>query len=231
MADAPPGTDGPPEVVWAPDGSRALLTWTGEGTAVHALAYTAHAGIDTLAIHLAGYTAAQPRFWLNDSRILLDVRALRRRDGDTGAREAGQRGELVIHEVETGRTRIIATIDDDHFLIAAGLVAPDSVLVLEHDRHGARLDAWSYHTGSWERRRRPLPQGRAFPHPSGRIAVLDAGADGSALFVVEGSVVTRIDGVQPAETEPVVWAPDGRRLAVLDESLTPPRVVVVQQAP
>lgn len=229
IADAPPGTDGPPEVLWSPDGSRALLTWSGEGAAVYGIAEVAPARIDTIAIRLAGYTPARPLLWLSERHVLLDVRALARRDGSTSHTESGQRGELAVYDAAAGVARLVAAARDDRFLRAAGLVAADSLLVLEHDRQGGPVAQWVYDTRSWQRRPRPLPPGRAFPHTSGRIAVITSEGDGARLLVVDGPHTHHVTGVRPGDAEPVVWAPDGRRLALVDAAQEPGRLVLVEE--
>lgn len=229
MAAAPAGTDGPPQVLWAPDGSRALLTWTGEGATAYALAEVAGGPLTPVGIRIAGYAPAQPLHWLDDHRLLIDVRALVRHDGSGDATESGQRGELAVYDLDAGETRVVAGADDDRFLTSAGLVAPDSVLVYERARDGEVVDVWAYHAASWERRRRPLPSGRAFPHPSGRIAILDERGDSTALFIVEGRIARRIENVHPAPAEPLVWSPDGERVAFLDAAAEPPHLVLVER--
>ncbi len=228
LEEAPPGTDGPPEVLWSPDGRRTLLTWSGEGAAVYGLADATQPGIDTVAIALSGYTPARPQLWLSPQHVLLDVRALTRRDGSTPHTEAGQRGELAVYDVVTGIARIVAAAQDDRFLRVAGRVAADSLLVLEHDRQGTPVAQWAYDTRSWQRHPRPLPAGRVFPHNTGRVAVITSEGEDVRLLVADGPHMHTISGVRPAEGEPVVWAPDGRQLAVVDAAQEPNRFVLVR---
>jgi hypothetical protein len=178
----------PSSVMWSPDGRRAILAWEDEGRA-HQEVYESmgtHRSIDP---RIAGYYGDRAALWLDSSRVLFEIVASAGRDGTTGYKESGWRGDLAVLDVESGNYARVTSARDGEYLRVAGRLG-GGVLVTQWDGTGV-IRHWRYDTTSWTRSVTDLPSGRAFASASGATVVLTDAEGDSATAVL---VVPRIGG-------------------------------------
>lgn len=208
--DSATGFDGPPTVLWSPDGSRAVLGWAGEGG--EAFSLLARGGSKRrLATSIEGYYGNEAVLWLDSSRVLFQLVAKGPVGGEPEYRESGWRGALAVLDVRTGEYRLAATVPDSIFLRVAGSY-PDGVLVSELGPRGVRAH-WLYDPRTWQRRLMRLPAGRAFSSLGGAVVVLlDSRTDSTNAVLVTGGTAQEL-GLVPRDGEPA-FTPGGRRGAM-----------------
>jgi hypothetical protein len=204
---APDGFDGPPALLWAPDGSRAILSWWGEWDGHHELFLSAEAERTPLATRIAGYYLNAPLLWLDANRVLFTTVAMGPVGGAPEYREAGWRGDLAVLDVETGRYERVTTVADGAFLRAAGHFH-GGVLVTEWGDEGIR-GHWLYDPKTWQRAPADLPPGRILTSLAGAaVMLLDPGAETTPAVLVAGSASTPLGTV--TRDAAAVFSPSGR---------------------
>jgi hypothetical protein len=204
------GFDGPPTVLWSPDGSRALLAWRGEWDFSYRLLQR-DGSTRKLDVAIPGYFENDAVLWLDSARVLFRTVA----NGPTGSqpthRESGRNGALAVLDLTTGAYAVVARARDSTALLVAGRYFND-VLVTEWTS-GSVLGHWFYDPLSWQRRPAPVPSGRAFSSPAGAVVVLlNTSADSANAVLVSGSDTTDLGRVS-RDTEPA-FSPSGRRGAL-----------------
>jgi hypothetical protein len=208
--DSITGFDGPPTLLWSPDGSRALLGWTGEWDAAYDL-LERDGSKRRLKTVIPGYYGNTAVLWLDSTRVLFQVVATGPAGGEPEYRESGWRGDLAVLDVRTGAYTRVTSVPDSVFLRVAG-PHPAGVVVTEFGSQGPRAH-WLYDPLSWRRRPTSVPNGRAFSSRSGAIVVLvDTQADSTTAVLVTGGA-TREIGLVPRDGEPA-FTPSGRRGAM-----------------
>ena len=208
--DPESGFDGPPTVLWSPDGSRAVLAWRGEWDFSYRL-LERNGSRRKLDVALPGYFENDAVLWLDSHRVLFRIVA----NGPTGERsayrESGWNGALAVLDLSTGAYGLVASTRDSTALLVAGRYLND-VLVTEWSS-GAVLGHWFYDPLSWQRRPALIPRGRAFSSPAGAVVVLlNTSADSADAVLVSGADTTELGRVS-RDTEPA-FSPSGRRGAL-----------------
>ena len=208
--DAQSGFDGPPTVLWSPDGSRALLGWQGEWDAHYDL-LARDGSTRRLETATPGYFGNAATLWLDSARVLFEIVAKSSLGGDPSYRESGWRRALAVLDLRTGAYAPVANTRDSTALRVAGRYLND-VLVTEWSS-GRVSGHWLYDPGTWQRRPASLPKGRAFSSPAGAVVILlGAVPDSESAVLVTGSSTTELGRVgQGAEP---VFSPSGRRGAL-----------------
>jgi hypothetical protein len=208
--DSLSGFDGPPTVLWSPDGSRALLAWQGEGDSRYRL-LERDGSIGALEVATPGYYGNDAVLWLDSARVLFHVVAKSSLGGDPAYRESGWRGALAVLDLRTGAYAVVANARDSTFLRVAGRHL-DDVLVTEWGTEGVR-GHWFYNPQNWQRRPAALPKGRAFSSPAGAVVILLAAvADSADAILVTASDTLKLGRV--AQDAQPVFSPSGRRGAL-----------------
>lgn len=204
------GFDGPPTVLWSPDGSRALLAWQGEGDFGYRL-LERDGSIRELEVATPGYYGNDAVLWLDSARVLFHLVAKRSLAGDQAYRESGWGGALAVLDLRTGAYAPVANTRDSTFLRVAGRYLTD-VLVTEWGSEGVR-GHWLYNSQNWQRRAAPLPKGRAFASPAGAVVILLAAvADSADAILVTASDTLKLGRV--AQDAQPVFSPSGRKGAL-----------------
>lgn len=208
--DSASGFDGPPTLLWSPDGERALLGWTGEWDSVFDL-LERDGGRRRLRTVMDGYYGNDAALWLDSTRVLFRVVAKGPAGGAPEYRESGWRGDLAVLDVRTGAYSRVTSVPDSLFRRVAGM-HPNGVLVTELGPAGVRGHAFvDPHT--WRSRPAALPKGRAFASRGGAaVVLLDSTADTTTALIVAGGDTTEVGRV-PLDGEPV-FSPSGRRGAM-----------------
>ena len=208
--DAESGFDGPPTLLWSPDGSRALLAWRGEWDFAYRL-LERNGSTRKLSVAIPGYFENDAVLWLDSNRVLFRIVANGPAGGQPTYRESGWNGALAVLDLSTGAYGRVASAGDSTALLVAGRYLND-VLVTEWS-NGSVLGHWFYDPLSWQRRPAPIPRGRAFSSPAGAVVVLlNASADSADAVLVSGPDTTELGRVS-RDTEPA-FSPSGRRGAV-----------------
>ena len=208
--DPESGFDGPPTVLWSPDGSRALLAWRGEWDFRYRLLQR-DGSTRKLDVAIPGYFENDAVLWLDSNRVLFRIVANSPTGGEPTYRESGWSGALAVLDLSTGAYGRVASARDSTTLLVAGRYFND-VLVTEWSS-GAVLGHWFYDPLSWQRRPALLPIGRAFSSPAGAVVVLlNASADSANAVLVSGPDTTELGRVS-RDTEPA-FSPSGRRGAL-----------------
>jgi hypothetical protein len=213
---APPGVDslsgfdGPPTVLWSPDGSRALLAWQGEWDSHYRL-LERDGSIRKLEVRTPGYFGNDAVLWLDSARVLFHIVAKSSLGGDPAYRESGWRGALAVLDLRTGAYAPVANTRDSTALRVAGRYLND-VLVTEWGGGGVRSH-WFYDPRTWKRRPASLPRGRAFSSPAGTVVILlGAVMDSADAILVSDSDTLKLGRV--AQDAQPAFTPSGRRGAL-----------------
>jgi hypothetical protein len=205
------------DVRWAPNGLRLLTSWADEGSVTYALVDTASGGLEPLALRLPGYGPPGVALWLDDRRVLFTVRASSGRDGTTGYRESGWRGDIAVHDLGTHQFDRVTSVADGVFL--GPVAAWGDTLLATHRLAGDTLATFSLlDARTWTESASALPRGTG----------ATASADGKRVAVfrahdVLSQVLIRSRGPAVSAAAPVLipgrvtgaaWSPNGRALAV-----------------
>lgn len=217
----PSGFEGPPGLVWSPDGERAVLVWGAEWDSRHQV-LERDGTIRDLETVLSGYFLNDAALWLDSGRVLFRTVAMGPLGGEPEYRESGWRGDLAVLALGTGDYRLVTQVPDHTYLRVGGLV-PGGVLVTAWTAAGARpgyADGGHdvFEPETWEGDPVPLPAGRAFGSAAGAIIVLMEPASGAEpADVVEAVLIAASDtvslGLVALDAEPV-FSPAGRRAAL-----------------
>ena len=209
--DSATGFDGPPTVLWSPDGSRALLGWAGEGGEAFDL-LERDGSKRRLTTRIPGYYGNTAVLWLDSSRVLFQVVAQGPVGGEPEYRESGWRGALAVLDVRSGEYRLAVNVPDSVFLRVAGHHA-NGVLVSELGPQGVRSH-WLYDPRTWQRRATSFPRGRAFSARGGAVVVLlDSQSDSTNAVLVSGGASQELGLVSRDDGEPA-FSPSGQRGAM-----------------
>lgn len=208
--DSISGFDGPPTVLWSPDGSRGLLAWQGEGD-FHYRLFERDGSTRNLRLATPGYYGHDAVLWLDSARVLFHIVANAPAGGEPTYRESGWHGALALLDLRTGAYTLVAKTRDSTALRVAGAYL-DEVLVTEWGDQGVR-GHWFYDPRTWERRAASLPRGRAFSSPAGVVVILRSPFADS----VDAVLVTPSDTIElgrvPQDAQPA-FSPSGRRGAL-----------------
>jgi hypothetical protein len=208
--DPESGFDGPPTVLWSPDGSRALLAWRGEWDFSYRL-LERNGSKRKLDVAIPGYFEHDAVLWLDSARVLFRIVANGPTGGQPTYRESGWNGALAVLDLTTGAYGVVASARDSTALLVAGRHL-NEVLITEWSSPAVR-GYWFYDPRSWQRRPALLPKGRAFSSPAGAVVVLlNTSADSANAVLVTGSDTTELGRVS-RDTEPA-FSPSGRRGAL-----------------
>ena len=208
--DPESGFDGPPTVLWSPDGSRALLAWRGEWDFRYRL-LKRDGSTQKLDVAIPGYFEHDAVLWLDSNRVLFRIVANGPTGGQPTYRESGWNGALAVLDLTTGAYGVVASARDSTALLVAGRHLND-VLITEWSSPAVR-GHWFYDPRSWQRRPALLPRGRAFSSPAGAVVVLlNTSADSANAVLVSGADTTEL-GLVSRDTEPA-FSPSGRRGAL-----------------
>jgi hypothetical protein len=208
--DSPLGFDGPPTVLWSPDGTRALLRWQGEWDFSYRL-LERDGSLRKIDVALPGYFGNDAVLWLDSVRVLFRVVANSPAGGEPTYRESGWNGALAVLDLSAGASGRVARARDSTALLVAGRHFND-VLITEWSSPAVR-GHWFYDPRSWQRRPVTLPKGRTFSSTAGAIVVLlDASADSANAVLVSSSGTVELGRVS-RDTEPA-FSPSGRRGAL-----------------
>ena len=208
--DPESGFDGPPTVLWSPDGSRGLLAWQGEWD-FHYRLLERDGSTRKLAIATPGFFGNAAVLWLDSASVLFQTVAIGPIGGEPTYRESGWRGDLAVLDLRTGAYTRVTSAPDSVYLRIAGRYLND-VLVTEWGSEGVR-GHWFYDPRNWQRRPASLPRGRAYPSPAGAVVmVLRAVADSANAILVTASHTLELGRVSQ-DAQPA-FSPSGRRGAL-----------------
>lgn len=209
--DRQSGFDGPPTILFSPDGRRAVLGWQGEWDS-HFQLLRADGNRRRLDTGLKGYFLNSAVLWLDATHVLFQTVANGPVGGKPTYRESGWRGDLAVLDVNSGRYRRVTNVPDLTFLRVAGRYLED-VLVTETNGEGVRTQ-WLYDPETWKRREISLPPGRPFASPAGALIVfLDAEGDNADAVLITRDKQRELGRVA-RDSEPA-FTPSGRRGSML----------------
>lgn len=205
------------DIHWAPNGRRLLTSWAEEGSVTHALVDTASGGLEPLALRIAGYSPPAVALWLDDRRILFTVRATGGKDGTTGYRESGWRGDVAMHDLGTHQFDLVTSVNDGVFLgpvVAWG----DTVLALRR-LAGDTLATFSlFDMRTWREIPSGLPRGSGATasRDGARVAVFRSDNLLSQVLIRsrQAGVASAAPLLIPGRVTGAAWSPNGRALAV-----------------
>jgi hypothetical protein len=223
----PSGFEGPPGLVWSPDGERVVLVWGAEWDSRHQV-LDRDGSIRDLETVLPGYFLNDAAVWLDPDRILFRTVAMGPVGGEPEYRESGWRGDLAVLALGTGDYHLVTQVPDHTYLHVGGLI-PGGVLVTAWTAAAAPPGYAGgghvvYEPDTWEGGPIPLPAGRAFGSVAGAIIVfldrtadIDRAADTDPGDVMEAVLIAAGDAVflgrVAMDAEPV-FSPAGRRAAL-----------------
>lgn len=205
------------DVRWAPNGRRLLTSWAEEGSVTYALVDTISGGFEPLALRAPGYGPPAVSLWLDDRRILFTVRATGGKDGATGYRESGWRGDVAVHDLGTHQFDRVTSVPDGVFIEPVSAWG-DTILALRR-RSGDTLATFSLlDSRTWTETAGALPRGTG----------ITASRDGERVAVFRSDDVLSqvlIRARRPGAPSPAAvlipghvtgaaWSPNGRALAV-----------------
>jgi hypothetical protein len=209
-ADPETAFEGPPTVLWSPDGSRALLAWRGEWDARYRL-LERDGSTRKLETAIPGYFGNDAVLWLDSARVLFHIVAMGPIGGEPAYREGGWRGALAVLDLHTGAYSLGASTPDSTALKVAGRYLND-VLVTEWGSQGVR-GHWLYDPRTWQRRLASLPRGRAYSSPAGAVVIVLSGVADSVNAVLVTASDTLHLGRVSQDAQPA-FSPSGRRGAL-----------------
>lgn len=205
------------DVRWAPNGRRLLTSWAEEGGVTYALVDTISGGFEPLALRLPGYGPPAVALWLDDRRILFTVRAIGGKDGATGYRESGWRGDIAVHDVGTHQFERVTSIDDGVFL--EPVVAWDDTILVMRRVVGDTLATFSlFDARTWNESRSALPRGSGTAATrEGERVVVFRSDDVLSQVLIRSRRPGDPHGAPvliPGRITGAAWSPNGRALAI-----------------
>jgi hypothetical protein len=205
------------DIHWAPNARRLLTSWAEEGGVTHALVDTASGGLEPLALRIAGYSPPTLALWIDDRRILFTVRATGGKDGTTGYRESGWRGDIALHDLGTHQFELVTSVPDGTFLEPVAAWA-DTVLAMRR-LSGDTLATFSlFDVRAWTEIPSGLPRGTgiATSRDGERVAVFRSDNLFSQVLIRSRrpGVPSAAPLLIPGRVTGSDWAPDGHALAV-----------------
>jgi hypothetical protein len=219
FASLPQRPSGDPtfDIHWAPNGRRLLTSWAEEGSVTHALVDTASGGLEPLALRLAGYSPPGVALWLDDRRILFTARANAGKDGATGYRESGWRGDIAVHDLGTHQFERVTSVNDGVFLQPVAAWA-DTVIAMRR-LSGDTLATFSvFDTRSWTETPTGLPRGTGIAvSPDGQwVAVFRSDNLLSQILIRarRTGVPAAVPLLIPGRVTGAAWSPNGRSVAL-----------------
>lgn len=208
--DSVSGFDGPPTVLWSPDGSRGLLAWQGEWD-FHYRLVERDGSTRKLEVATPGYFGNDAVLWLDSARVLFQIVARGPAGGEPAYSESGWQGALAVLDLRTGAYAPVANTRDSTALLVAGRHLND-VLITEWGS-GAVRGHWFYDPRNWQRRPASLPRGRAYSSPAGAVVILlGAVMDSADAVLVTASNTLELGRVGQADQP--AFSPSGRRGAL-----------------
>ena len=210
-----PGYDGPPDALWSPDGTRAMLSWQAEWDAHHEL-LEADGSRRAVANTVEGYMLDHAALWLDERRVLFEIVASGPKGGEPEYRESGWRGDFAVLDLESGEYRRVTDVADGTFLRAAGRL-DRKVLARAHGSGGA-IEHWLYDPVDWSRTPRLLPAGRTFAAADVVVGLSPAAGAAAAedrwnAWLAIGADTTALGAAADPDLAPALSA-DGRRIAL-----------------
>jgi hypothetical protein len=205
------------DIRWAPNGRRLLTSWAEEGSVTYALVDTISGGFEPLALRAPGYGPPAVALWLDDRRILFTVRATGGKDGSTGYRESGWRGDIAVHDLGTHEFDRATSVPDGVFLEPVAAWG-DTILALRR-RAGDTLATFSlFDTRAWAETTSALPRGTgvAVTRDGERAAVFRSDNVLSQILIHSRRPGTPSAApvLIPGRVTGAAWSPNGRALAV-----------------
>ena len=205
------------DVRWAPNGRRLLTSWAEEASVTYALVDTISGGFEPLALRAPGYGPPAVALWLDDRRILFTVRATGGKDGSTGYRESGWRGDIAVHDLGTHEFDRATSVPDGVFLEPVAAWG-DTILALRR-RAGDTLATFSlFDTRAWAETTSTLPRGTgvAITRDGERAAVFRSDNVLSQILIHSRRPGTPSAApvLIPGRVTGAAWSPNGRALAV-----------------
>jgi hypothetical protein len=216
LPSAPAG-DPTNEILWAPNGRRLLTSWRDEGSVTHVLVDTLNGAIEPVMTRLAGYGAATAVRWMDDRRILFATAATSAKDGTTGYRESGWRGDFAVHDLGTHTYDKVTDVPDGVFLAFAGMFA-DTVVAVRRSAGDSLATFSLFDSRTWSETRPALPRGTAIRMSGdGRYAAVFRSDNTLSQVLVhprEAGAAPVAPVLIPGRITGAAWAPNGRALAV-----------------
>ena len=205
------------DIRWAPNGRRLLTSWAEEGSVTYALVDTMSGGFEPLALRAPGYGPPAVALWLDDRRIVFTVRATGGKEGATGYRESGWRGDIAVHDLGTHEFDRATSVPDGVFLEPMAAWS-DTILALRR-RAGDTLATFSlFDTRSWAETTSALPRGTgvAISRDGDRAAVFRSDNVLSQVLIHSRRPGTPSAApvLVPGRVTGAAWSPNGRALAV-----------------
>jgi hypothetical protein len=216
LPDRPAG-DPTLDVRWAPNGRRLLTSWADEGSVTYALVDTISGGLEPLTMRIPGYGPPAVALWLDDRRIVFTTRATAGRDGATGYRESGWRGDIAVLDIGTHAFERVTSVNDGVFLEPVAAWA-DTVVAVRR-LAGESLATFSLlDTRTWGETMSALPRGTgiAATGDGGRVVVFRSDDILSQVMIRSRrpDVPHAAPVLIPGRVTGAAWSPDGRALAV-----------------
>lgn len=233
-----PATEAPspehtgPDMLWSPDGQRALLTWTAEAGPAHSL--VGPEGHRQLRARIPGHMLGAEGVWLDSTRVLLPATSFRSATGVSEYREGGYRTDLAVLDVARDTASLVVTSPDGEFLRLEGWLHPDTLLVrlTRRDAAGGHM---ALDVRNWRLFERIPDDGRAAAS-RGVVALLrplsgpgEGGEMKWELVMIGRDGTRQVIGEFQGEVR-LLWHPTEMKLAVSQDSETPGgyRTVIVQ---
>ena len=208
-------------ISWSPDGEYLLCAAQHEWDATYYLYRLADATWQALDLKVDGYFLTHGGHWFDADTLLFDVRASRGRDGSTGYREAGFRGDVLLYSLSDGDPRVITDARDGEFWKALGCNESGGWFLLREEGSPGRMFSWSV-PGEGD----PILAGEA-SYVGGYVAPEGSVVGIAASPMLHGPFAWfRLDRIDEEGTSPclrirgasypekVQWAGDGLRAAV-----------------
>lgn len=205
------------DIRWAPNGRRLLTSWAEEGGVTYALVDTISGGFEPLALRAPGYGPPAVALWLDDRRIVFTIRATGGKEGATGYRESGWRGDIAVHDLGTHEFDRATSVPDGVFLEPVAAWG-DTILALRR-RAGDTLATFSlFDTRSWAETTSALPRGTgvAISRDGERAAVFRSDNVLSQVLIHarQPGTPSAAPVLVPGRVTGAAWSPNGRALAV-----------------
>ncbi|NLX90303.1 MAG: hypothetical protein GXZ07_01710 [Firmicutes bacterium] len=106
--------------IWSPDGEKILCWYEHEWDCDFFCLRPGNNHLQALNTAMEGYFLASPAGWIDDSRLLFNIRASRKKDG-TQEYSLGYRCDLAVYDLSAGTFEMITGAEDGEFIEAADL--------------------------------------------------------------------------------------------------------------